>query len=79
MPQAGFDPPFAEGAKFTEWKTDAFTNLATIVGPSSCYKCHNFSTLIYRNLNVVNHEDDSMNEETSKETGAIPKKLSHRK
>ena len=32
MPQAGFDPPFAEGAKFTEWKTDASTNQATTAG-----------------------------------------------
>ena len=32
MPQAGFDPPFAEGAEFTELKTDAFTNQATTAG-----------------------------------------------
>ena len=30
--QAGFDPPFPEGAEFTEWKTDAFTNQATTAG-----------------------------------------------
>ena len=30
--QAGFDPPFAEGAEFTEWKTDAFMNQATMAG-----------------------------------------------
>ena len=29
MTQAGYDLPFAEGAEFTEWKTDAFTNQAT--------------------------------------------------
>ena len=33
MPQAGFNPPFAEGAEFTERKTDAFTNQATAAGP----------------------------------------------
>ena len=33
--QAGFDPPFAEGAEFTEWKTDAFTNQATTAGQPS--------------------------------------------
>ena len=30
--QAGFDPLLAEGAEFTEWKTDAFTNQATTAG-----------------------------------------------
>ena len=30
--QAGFDPPFAEDAEFTEWKTDAPTNQATTAG-----------------------------------------------
>ena len=30
--QAGFDPPFAEGAEFTELKTDAITNQATTAG-----------------------------------------------
>ena len=30
--QAGFDPPFVEGAEFTEWKTDTFTNQATTAG-----------------------------------------------
>ena len=30
--QAGYDPPFAEGTEFTEWKFDAFTNQATTVG-----------------------------------------------
>ena len=28
----GFDPPFAESAEFTEWKTDALANQATIAG-----------------------------------------------
>ena len=28
----GFDPPFAEGAEFTEWKTDALANQATTAG-----------------------------------------------
>ena len=28
----GFDPPSVEGAEFTEWKTDAFTNQATTAG-----------------------------------------------
>ena len=32
MTQAGFDPPFAEGAEFTELKTDAFTNQAATAG-----------------------------------------------
>ena len=32
MTQAGFDPQFAEGAEFNEWKTDAFTNQATMAG-----------------------------------------------
>ena len=32
MPQAGFHPPFAEGAEFTEWKTDAVMNQATTAG-----------------------------------------------
>ena len=27
--QAGFNPLFAEGAEFTEWKTDALANQAT--------------------------------------------------
>ena len=30
--QAGFDPLFAEGAEFTEWKTDPSTNQATTAG-----------------------------------------------
>ena len=30
--QAGFNLPFAEGAEFTEWKIDAFTNQATPAG-----------------------------------------------
>ena len=30
--QAGFDPPFPEGAEFTEWKTNAITNQATTAG-----------------------------------------------
>ena len=33
--QAGFDPPFAEGAEFTECKTDAFTNQTTTAGLKS--------------------------------------------
>ena len=32
LPQAGFDPPFAEGAEFSELKTDALTNQATMAG-----------------------------------------------
>ena len=33
--QVGFDPPFAEGAEFTEWKTDALANQATTAGLQS--------------------------------------------
>ena len=32
IPQAGFDPPFTEGAEFTEGKTDALANQATTAG-----------------------------------------------
>ena len=28
----GFDPLFAKGAEFTEWKTDALANQATTAG-----------------------------------------------
>ena len=33
IPRAGSNPPFAEGAEFTEWKTDALANQATAAGP----------------------------------------------
>ena len=36
--QAGFDPPFAEGAEFAEWKTDAFTNQDTMAGLNKIVK-----------------------------------------
>ena len=44
IPRAGFNPPFAEGAEFTEWKTDALANQATTAGPG-CYLISLFSKI----------------------------------
>ena len=41
----GFNPPFAEGAEFTEWKTNAFTNQATTAGQDMRF-------ILYQNVNV---------------------------
>ena len=48
----GFDPLFAEGAEFTEWKTDAFTNQATTAGLygnlyTKIFKCNCILQKIY--------------------------------
>ena len=36
----GFDPPFAEGAEFTEWKTQALANQATTAGLLSSFSTY---------------------------------------
>ena len=49
MPQAGFDPPFAEGSIYRMRKDDALTNQATTAGCyqyTKVFQCDN-STFIY--------------------------------
>ena len=56
--QAGFDPPFAEGAEFTDWKTDAFTNQATTAGlTKELICCKNISTPISKRILRVRQAD----------------------
>ena len=37
MPQAGFNPLFAESAQSTEWESDALMNQATTAGSIGSY------------------------------------------